>query len=523
MKGKTKICVKTQSPFALRLPAPALAWALAGQLSAQTFTALYSFSPLDYATGANDDGASPYAGLVSSGSSLYGTTTGGGSGASGTVFKINADGTGFVNLHSFTALSPSGHSNSDGSGPHARLVLAGNTLYGTAQGGGSSGNGTVFALNTDGSGFVVLHSFAGRSGPAATNWDGAAPVGAVILSGSTLYGTASGGGVSGSGTVFALNSDGTGFRVLHSFGGKSANGTNSEGANPASLVLSNNALYGAASHGGSSGSGTLFKLNTDGTGFETLHTFTAAPFTAAANSYTNSDGAWPLAALVLSGNTLYGTTTVGSTWGHGTVFKVSTDGTGFTSLYSFSAGQGLSPPAEVTDLYNVDGAYPRADLILSGNTLYGTTPRGGTGATGTVFGLNTDGTGFTTLYNFTGGSFSSPPFGPNCDGAIPSAGLTFLGNTLYGTASDGGDSADGTVFTISLPATPPHLTIMGSGANVILTWPTNAIGFTVQSTTNLGLAAVWTTVSPGSVVVNGQNTVTNPMLGGTQQFYRLAQ
>ena len=41
----------------------------------------------------------------------------------------------------------------------AGLILSGNTLYGTTTGGGSSGNGTVFAINTDGTGFTTLHSF----------------------------------------------------------------------------------------------------------------------------------------------------------------------------------------------------------------------------------------------------------------------------------------------------------------------------------------------------------------------------
>ena|ERR1017187_7405513 len=66
-----------------------------------------------------------------------------------------------------------------------------------------------------------------------------------------------------------------------------------------------------------------------------------------------------------------------------------------------------------------------------------------------------------------------------------------------------------------------NLTIIRSATNVILTWPTNATGFTLQSTTNLVSPAVWTTVVPGPVVVNGNNTVTNP-ISGTQQFYRLS-
>src|ERR1039458_8524105 len=67
-----------------------------------------------------------------------------------------------------------------------------------------------------------------------------------------------------------------------------------------------------------------------------------------------------------------------------------------------------------------------------------------------------------------------------------------------------------------------NLTIIRSATNVILTWPANATGFTLQSTTNLVSPAVWTTVVPGPVVVNGNNTVTNPIFG-SQKFYRLSQ
>jgi hypothetical protein len=84
--------------------------------------------------------------------------------------------------------------------------------------------------------------------------------------------------------------------------------------------------------------------------------------------------------------------------------------------------------------------------------------------------------------------------------------------------------AAGQRHTVALvgPAPPPQLTIIPSGANVILRWPTNAAGFTLQSTTNLVSPAVWSTVSPAPVIVNGQNTVTNP-ISGKQQFYRLSQ
>jgi len=101
----------------------------------------------------------------------------------------------------------------------------------------------------------------------------------------------------------------------------------------------------------------------------------------------------------------------------------------------------------------------------------------------------------------------------------PYAGLILSGNTLYGTALFGGSSGYGTVVSLFIP---PSLTILASGPSVILTWPTNYAEFTLQSTTNLISPAVWTTVSPGPVVANGQNAVTN-LISGTQQFYRLSQ
>ena len=75
------------------------------------------------------------------------------------MFAVNTDGTGFTNLHSFTATLLADCTNSDGAIRMAGLILSGNTLYGTASDGGSSGNGTVFAVNTDGTGFTNLYSF----------------------------------------------------------------------------------------------------------------------------------------------------------------------------------------------------------------------------------------------------------------------------------------------------------------------------------------------------------------------------
>ena len=118
------------------------------------------------------------------------------------MFALNANGTAsFTNLYEFA-------DGNDGGNPEAGLVLSGDALYGTTENGGTNGSGSVFAVNSDGTGFTNVYSFTGDS-------DGAVPLGGLILSGGTLYGTASEGGTNGSGTVFAVNTNGTGFTVLH--------------------------------------------------------------------------------------------------------------------------------------------------------------------------------------------------------------------------------------------------------------------------------------------------------------------
>ena len=463
--------MKTDVKHLLPALIASFAMILPGCVEAQTFRVLHSFTALNNAT--NSDGASPNTGLISAGGTLYGTAPYGGITGNGTVFKIQPDGTGFTVLESFST-------GSNGISPYAELVSASGTLYGTADGGGNLDNGTVFALSPDGTGFTNLHIFNSTS-------DGAYPSG-LFLSSNTLYGTSSSGGSWGAGTVFKFNTDGTGFTNLHNF-------TFGDGAFPYDgLILSGDTLYGTTSAGGGNGSGgTVFKIKTDGSGFAVLKTF--------------SDGGNAQAKLVLSGDTLYGAAADGGSLGLGTIFKINTDGTGFTNLYNFSA---------LISNTNADGAapYPFGGLVLSGGTLFGTASVGGGSGKGTVFAVNTDGTGFTNLHSFTGSS----------DGANPDAGLILLGNTLYGTTSVGWSSGSGTIFSLSFA---PQLTITPSGTNVILAWPTNYVGFdytgyTLQSTTNLVSPAFWTNVSPGQVVVDGQNTVTSSIFG-TQQYFRLKQ
>jgi uncharacterized repeat protein (TIGR03803 family) len=455
---------------------------LPGRATAQTFTTLHSFA------GYPSDGADPQAGLILSGGTLYGTAYSGRNfnPGFGTVFAVNTNGTGFTNLYNFT-------DSSDGAYPRAGLILSSNILYGTAYQGGTVTRGTVFAVNTSGTSFTPLHSFAGYPS------DGASPQAGLILASNTLYGTTLQGDFYRAGTLFAINTNGLGFKILYIFTG------GGDGAYPqAGLVLASNILYGTAQNGGSAGNGVVFAFNTNGPSLTVVHNFTAL------SNATNSDGANPLAGLILSGNTLYGTASVGGSGGNGTVFAVNTNGTGITNLHSFTVAHTNS----LGPYTNSDGANPQAGLILSGNTLYGTAANAGDSGAGTVFAVNTDGTGFTNLHNFAAINLSN---GTNSEGAIPQAALILSGNTLYGTATAGGTVGKGTVFSLSLGSvsvSAPQLTINRSGTNVILTWPTNVAGFILQyapavtgSFTNLPSAT-----SPYTSSITG-----------AQKFYRLSQ
>ena len=273
------------------------------------------------------NGSTPFGRLLEgAGGSLYGTTSAGGTNGSGTVFKISKDGSSFIVLHDFGSIP------GDGNTPYVGLVKGSDgVLYGTTAGGGSGGVGTVFKLNQDGSGYSVLHNFVGFAGP-----EGSFPFAGLVLgSDGALYGTTDYGGANGLGVLFKLNTDGSGYAVLHSFAGSDGN----DGRPPLGGLMeaTNGMLYGTTYFGGTNDLGTVYGLHKDGTGYTVVYNFLG-----------DGNGGEPFAGLVQGAQGgLYGTTRFGGAADVGTAFRLNTDGSGYTVLHSFTgtAGDGAQPAA----------------------------------------------------------------------------------------------------------------------------------------------------------------------------------
>jgi uncharacterized repeat protein (TIGR03803 family) len=185
-----------------------------------------------------------------------------------------------------------------------------------------------------------------------------------------------------------------------------------DGANPNGLVLATNGLlYGIASSAGANGSGTAFRITTNGV-LTTLHPFTGG-----------TDGAAPKAALIQAADgSLYGTTFSGGANYGGTVFRMTVGGV-LTTLHAFS--------------YGTDGGNPLAPVIqVSDGNFYGTTVAGGDSGDGNIFRLTSTGA-FISLHSFTGAD------GNNLQvGLVQGNDGNFYGTTRYG----GANPYDGTVF-----------------------------------------------------------------------------
>ena len=364
--------------------------ALCAQARAQTLTTMFRFNFAD--------GAAFIWTPVSDGQgNLYGTTYAGGAfqpkitNGGGTLYKFTPGvSRSFETLHSFGDVG-------DGYQPQAGLTYdqSTNMLYGTTGYGGPNahscreiGCGTIFSLNPATGAYTTLYAFPGGVG-------GQEPRGALALgSDGVLYGIALetdepyGDDLSAPFLVFRFDPSSGSVAVLRRFSSRP------EGAQPIGGLVFGKAgeLFGLTADGGSNGLGNVYRLDPVSGELQTIYDF---PF----NNQTD-----PAGLTVDDDKNLYVTTTYGGTGSSGEIIKLTPDaGVTYTvsTLFNFESFNGE----------NVTGAYPNAALTFDSvkNVLYGTTPYLGAGGYGTLFQINPDGSGFTVLHSFAGGTDAGYP------------------------------------------------------------------------------------------------------------------
>ncbi len=260
------------------------------------------------------------------------------------------------------------------------------------------------------------------------------------------YGTTASASTVTGGLVYRVTPDGSSVSTLYQM-------QNNESYGPAAGLLlgSDGLLYGTTTFGAVSvianTSGTVFRLKTDGTGFTVVRSFSAWSTQNENLNPVNADGAYPDATLIEgTDGFLYGVTRTGGLNGTGVVFKLAKDGTSFKVLHTFGA---ITSEKNATPVTNLDGAAPLGRLVqYSDGYLYGTTSAGGLNGQGTVYRVAMDGTDFQLVHIFPAlsGSGSDPT---NASGATPAAGLTDgQDGRLYGVAGEGGANGVGTLFVV---------------------------------------------------------------------------
>lgn len=396
-------------------------------------------------------GYEPSGTLVLSGTTeLFGTTQYGGNEDSGVVFRITTSGTGPTVRQHLTG--PFGEGDyPDGEYPAGGLALVGSVLYGVCSSGGLFYEGTVFRVNTNGSGYKLMHPFSGEKG------DGETPSGVLVNEG-LIYGTTENGGIYGLGTLYRVRRSGADYRILHHFDGVSGESPNSE------LLLVDETIYGTTRYGGTQGAGTIFSIARDGSQFNTLR------------NMVTSTGIVPLAGLAHQAGLLYGSASQGGSGNLGVTFRLQLNGSGYTVLRHHAAADGTRvycrPGITANEIFvaaSSGGAHGKgtvfrrqlasssltllrsfgavpADLLapgylmLTGGRVWGLAASGGNLEGGGVFVMDLTGQNFSEIHVF--------PSGTSTEGNAPQAMLAGAGNLLLGAALSGGAGNSGTIWTM---------------------------------------------------------------------------
>jgi uncharacterized repeat protein (TIGR03803 family) len=403
---------------------------------------------------------------------FYGTTSQGGSGGGGTIFRLNLP-PDFATSPANQTLAVGGTATFScqpfGTAPFAYQWLSNGVPIPGA-------TNPVFVItnvqvSSSGSRYccVVTNLYGAMTSSAAslgvcgmstvhyfTGYDGCSPSGKLIQTADgTLHGTTTrGGAFADNGTVFSISSN----LVFQSV--SSLDGVN--GAHPLAGLAQglDGCLYTATYAGGNNNSGAILRADSGGN-LSLLHSFNGAE----AGGPDSDLLPWP-------DGSFYGTTYAGGASSQGTVFNIATNGQ-LTEVFSFDIAHGAIPmgglvsgpdgclygaansggafnsgavykittngaPSVIHSFNSSDGANPSGGVLFGQDgCIYGTTKQGGSQNMGAVYRLSTNGA-FTNLVMFNGANGAYP-----VDALIQSP-----KGVIYGTTQYGGAYGDGTVFQL---------------------------------------------------------------------------
>ena len=344
--------------------------------------------------------------LTISGNVIYGTTDQYGTYNAGFMYKINTDGTGYTKILDFEKYGNPANPNPSISSPAGDLSVSGSTIYGIAKA-YRQGYGAIYKIDTNGTGCTILYNFIQKKG--------AYPTGELHLSGNILYGVTSyytDPTETDPASIFSINTDGSNYTQLHTY-----SSTNTE----IRFTVDNSVIYGT-----DYANNSIFSLNTDGSNYQTLF-----------NSFNDSTGVPAYKGVTKAGNILYGATDWRADGNGGSLFSFDLNNSNFTKI----ADMNPSPTA---------GIFPSGKLTASGSSLYGIA--GGDLTTkynvnfplipASIFRINRDGTGYTTLLDFKSTINDSTAY---CNGNS----LIIADQTMYGMATYGGNSM-GCIFKVNI-------------------------------------------------------------------------
>lgn len=349
----------------------------------------------------------------------------------------------------------------NGSAPQGNLLEVNGVLYGVTESGGDGDSGVLFSISPDGNDYTILHHFG------VVVDDGETPTGWLSVNNGLLYGSTSQGGTNNFGTIFSYDLAGSSYSSVYSFPAVAQ-----QYAPVGSAVILNDKIYGVTEYGQNTGS--IFSVDLDGSNFSILHAFAGGV----------DDGRGPKSGLTLDNGVLYGATSLGGQNDVGVLFSINPDGSDYTVLHHFespvTASRRNFQPLVISNsiiygsyhydegavesmIFSIqtdgsnftilkeftgsDGLTPAGALLVNNSTIYGSLPADGDYGSGGIFSLQTDGSDYQLLHSFN----------YEVDADIPEGGLIIYDNTLFGLTLYGAfiegviDNQDGTIFSYALP------------------------------------------------------------------------